>query len=169
MATVSAGWAHTCVVTTGHLARCWGAGSAGRLGYGNTTTIGDNEPASAAPPLSGITFVDQLSASNSHTCSTHANGIIYCWGYGGDGRLGFGNTFNIGDVQQPGGILGLNRNDANFGTHVFDIGSHTGTQAAAANCHKNGVDIFACLTQYLDGNSALPGNHIGVVEGMDIG
>ena len=107
VATVSAGWAHTCVVTTSHLARCWGAGSAGRLGYGNTTTIGDDEPASVAPPLSGITFVDQLSASNSHTCSTHANGIIYCWGYGGDGRLGFGNTGNIGDVQQPGGILGL--------------------------------------------------------------
>ncbi|MDX6277133.1 MAG: hypothetical protein QOJ72_1261, partial [Nocardioidaceae bacterium] len=27
-----------------------------------------------------------------HTCATHGNGGIYCWGYNADGELGTGNT-----------------------------------------------------------------------------
>jgi alpha-tubulin suppressor-like RCC1 family protein len=45
---VSVGVFHACAVTGEHRVRCWGAGHEGRLGYGNLTTIGDDEPASAA-------------------------------------------------------------------------------------------------------------------------
>jgi len=39
---------HVCAVLVGGAVRCWGSGDLGRLGYGNITTIGDNEtPASA--------------------------------------------------------------------------------------------------------------------------
>jgi hypothetical protein len=44
---VVAGANHSCVRAAGRV-RCWGAGGAGQLGYGNTDNIGDDEsPASA--------------------------------------------------------------------------------------------------------------------------
>lgn len=46
---ITAGDSHTCVIVTGAQVKCWGAGSYGQLGHGDTNTIGDNEtPASIA-------------------------------------------------------------------------------------------------------------------------
>jgi len=45
---ISAGLEHTCARLTTGAVRCWGNGMFGRLGYANTQTIGDNEPASSA-------------------------------------------------------------------------------------------------------------------------
>ena len=42
---------HTCVQLPGGAIRCWGLNNFGQLGIGNTTTIGDNEAASAAPTV----------------------------------------------------------------------------------------------------------------------
>ncbi len=48
---ISAGQDHTCArLDDGHV-RCWGSGAAGRLGYCNTTTVGDDEPPAAAGPV----------------------------------------------------------------------------------------------------------------------
>ena len=45
---IAAGHHATCALTSGASVRCWGDGSNGGLGYGNTNNIGDNEtPASA--------------------------------------------------------------------------------------------------------------------------
>jgi hypothetical protein len=38
-----AGKHHTCVLLDTDTVRCWCLGTNGRLGYGNTSTIGDNE------------------------------------------------------------------------------------------------------------------------------
>src|SRR3954453_9208154 len=47
---ISAGGSHTCAVLDNGSVLCWGRGSDGQLGYGNTATIGDNEtPGSVAP------------------------------------------------------------------------------------------------------------------------
>lgn len=44
---VTTGTTHTCALMEGGLIRCWGRGTDGRLGYGNTDSIGDDEiPAS---------------------------------------------------------------------------------------------------------------------------
>ena len=43
LAQISAGDRHTCAVLVGGTVRCWGFGGSGRLGYGNTNDIGDNE------------------------------------------------------------------------------------------------------------------------------
>ena len=50
---VSAGQNHSCAVLSSGL-KCWGLGALGRLGYANTTTLGDNE----SPSIAG--FVDVL-------------------------------------------------------------------------------------------------------------
>jgi alpha-tubulin suppressor-like RCC1 family protein len=45
---VDMGFLHTCAVLESGTVRCWGRGSTGALGYGNTSDIGDDEtPASA--------------------------------------------------------------------------------------------------------------------------
>ena len=45
---ISAGYVHTCALLTTGDVKCWGYGIFGQLGYGNTTTIGDNETPSSA-------------------------------------------------------------------------------------------------------------------------
>jgi alpha-tubulin suppressor-like RCC1 family protein len=47
---ISAGWDHTCALLATHEVLCWGENTDGRLGYGHTDRIGDDEtPASAGP------------------------------------------------------------------------------------------------------------------------
>src|SRR5262249_56895477 len=48
---IAGGGDHFCAILDNGSVRCWGDGSSGELGYGNTETIGDNEtPAAARPP-----------------------------------------------------------------------------------------------------------------------
>jgi alpha-tubulin suppressor-like RCC1 family protein len=88
------------LLTTGKL-RCWGAGDVGRLGYGDTSSVG-NSPGDMPPadvPVGGDAL--QVSAGAGHTCALLASGKIRCWGSGNAGRLGYGNTDNIGDDETP--------------------------------------------------------------------
>ena len=110
---ISAGSVHTCALLDDGTVRCWGFGANGRLGYGNTDTIGDNEaPALAGPvdldPGPGLGTAKAISAGNGHTCAIldggAAEGTVRCWGFGLDGRLGYGNTDTIGDNETPGSV-----------------------------------------------------------------
>ena len=97
---VSAGDFHTCALLDDGSVRCWGFGADGRLGYGNTSDIGDDEtPASAGPvPIGGPAIA--ISAGGSHTCAVLAGGAVRCWGFGLDGRLGYANL-NPATLQSP--------------------------------------------------------------------
>ena len=85
---------------------CWGIGMWGRLGYGNTTDIGDNEtPASAGTvALPGNEAAVAISAHTFGTCVVLASGKAACWGYNLLGQLGYGNTDNIGDNETPASV-----------------------------------------------------------------
>ena len=105
---ITAGSAHTCAILDDHSVRCWGFGGAGhqfgdgRLGYGNTSNVGDT-PAStpgAAGPVNlgyGRTAV-AISAGGDHTCAILDDHSVRCWGFGFYGALGYGNTMDIGGV-----------------------------------------------------------------------
>jgi Regulator of chromosome condensation (RCC1) repeat len=103
---ISAGRAHTCAILDNGRVRCWGQGLNGRLGYGNTDTIGDDEtPGSVGPvDLGAGRKAVAISAGYFHTCALLDTGSVRCWGYGGDGRLGYGNTDTIGDGETPGSV-----------------------------------------------------------------
>jgi cysteine-rich repeat protein len=120
---LATGGAHTCALLDTGAVRCWGHGGNGRLGYGNTSYIGDNEaPASAGNVNVGGSVV-QLAAGGSHTCALLDTGAVRCWGYGGDGRLGYGNTSHIGDNEAP-----ASAGNVNVGGSVVQLaagGSHT--------------------------------------------
>jgi len=96
---VVAGFAHTCAMLDDGTVQCWGFGSSGQLGYGNTDTIGDDENPSDAGVVSLDTTVRSIAADGNHTCAITEAGRVRCWGQGTDGRLGYGNTENIGDDE----------------------------------------------------------------------
>ena len=100
--TIAAGDFHSCVVL-GPAARCWGFGGNGRLGYGNLTSIGDDETPGSVGPIeigAGRT-IQAISAGGNHTCALLDDGTVRCWGFGGNGRLGYVSTQDIGDNEPP--------------------------------------------------------------------
>ena len=98
---IAAGYDHTCALLATGDVRCWGYGASGQLGYGNRSTIGDDEtPASAGNvPLGGKATA--IAAGYEHTCALLTTGDVRCWGLSGYGQLGYGNTHNIGDDETP--------------------------------------------------------------------
>lgn len=82
---ISAGEGHTCALTAGGRAVCWGWNGFGQLGRG---TAGDYQP-TPAPVTGGLTFTD-LDANGRYTCAVTAAGAMYCWGHNNGGQLGDG-------------------------------------------------------------------------------
>jgi alpha-tubulin suppressor-like RCC1 family protein len=103
---LAAGSDHTCALLDDGTVRCWGSGAHGALGYGNTQTIGDNEtPASVGPvDLGPGRKAVALTAGLAFTCALLDDGTVRCWGYGGDGALGYGSLNDVGDNETPGSV-----------------------------------------------------------------
>ncbi|MCB1323749.1 MAG: hypothetical protein H7A21_11995 [Spirochaetales bacterium] len=100
---IVAGDAHTCAVLSGGTARCWGEGDSGRTGYDATTDIGNLAGPSiiASDDLNVGGTVVQLAAGAQHTCALLSTGAVRCWGEADNGRLGYGNTTDVGDGIGP--------------------------------------------------------------------
>lgn len=98
---LTAGQYHTCALLFGGHVRCWGAGNHGRLGYGNTNNIGDNETPASAGDVDVGGAVTQLTAGYEHTCAVVSGKSIRCWGHANFGQLGYGNTTDVGDSSTP--------------------------------------------------------------------
>ena len=98
---IDAGDWHTCAIASDDNAYCWGYGYDGALG----TDSWDNEYTPAAVDrsgaLAGLT-IKQISAGKYHTCAIASDNNGYCWGYGGDGRLGTGST---GETNTPLAVI----------------------------------------------------------------
>lgn len=95
------GRTHSCALLDDKSVRCWGSAAFGRLGYGNTRPIGDNETPASAGAVDVGGPVEQLAAGTLHTCALLTGGGVRCWGIGTDGRLGYGSTVSIGDNETP--------------------------------------------------------------------
>ncbi len=92
---VSARGDHSCGVTTGNAAYCWGYNFAGQLGDG--TTVSRTRPTRV---VGGLLFT-QLSTGIFHTCALTSAGVAYCWGDNGGGRLGTGTRTGPEDCGFP--------------------------------------------------------------------
>jgi uncharacterized repeat protein (TIGR01451 family) len=110
---IGAGEAHSCAILDDGTVRCWGFGGNGRLGYPGTggnppPSIGDNPgetPASAGPVSIGAARTARaIAVGFSHTCALLDDGTARCWGFGGSGRLGYGNEDSVGDDEAPGAV-----------------------------------------------------------------
>ncbi|MEZ4220058.1 MAG: EGF domain-containing protein [Polyangiaceae bacterium] len=120
---ITAGDLHSCAVLASGGVRCWGFGLYGRLGYGNESSIGDDEvPATAGSvPLGGSAL--EVVAGGQHTCALMADQSVRCWGYGLFGSLGLGNKQNVGDDESPASVAAVDIGGA--ATDVFAGGDHS--------------------------------------------
>ena len=98
---VAAGASHTCARLDDGTLRCWGAGTDGRLGYSNTTTIGDNEAPSSIGTVNVGRSATTIASGASHTCTRLDTGSVRCWGLATSGQLGYASTTAIGDNEAP--------------------------------------------------------------------
>jgi alpha-tubulin suppressor-like RCC1 family protein len=113
---VVAGANHTCAILDTGNVRCWGEGAYGKLGYGNTNNIGDDEHPFTKGDVNVGGPVKDIALGLNHTCALLQNGKVRCWGHGAYGQLGYSSPNNLGDNDLP-----FTKGDVNVGGNVVQI------------------------------------------------
>lgn len=87
---IAAGGDHSCALTPGGEAWCWGDSKRGQLGNA------DVEEGEFTPPVQVSDAHDfkNLSLGWDHTCGVTTSGEVLCWGYNGHGQVGTGDRTN---------------------------------------------------------------------------
>ncbi len=96
---IAAGATHTCAVTTGGTAYCWGSNEHGQLGAATaevcprtSNTDGERPCATAPVQVAGVPAFTTVTAGEGYTCALTAVGAAWCWGLNNQGQLGNGTT-----------------------------------------------------------------------------
>lgn len=97
-AALSAGWRHSCGVTTSNEAFCWGDNYWGELGDGSTT--------SRVLPVRVVGAFASVQVGARHSCGVTTTHAAYCWGDNAAGQLGDGSgVASSSPVAVAGGLL----------------------------------------------------------------
>jgi alpha-tubulin suppressor-like RCC1 family protein len=117
----------SCAIVTGGQVRCWGYGADGELGYPGVTSVGlTDTPASVGPVDLGAGYTaTALSVGDYHTCAIRNDGSLVCWGFGADGRLGYGSESNVGDKATAGSAGAVNLGPGRTAVAITAGAAHT--------------------------------------------
>lgn len=162
---VGTGRDNTCAVTSTGAVFCWGLGGT-QLGNGfsspNATTpvrvvTGDQGDASGF-----LARVTQLQIGYAATCARTSDGEAYCWGLGGNGRLGVNSTTSY---SMPKKVFGGGQGGAYLtGVTSVSVGRATACAVTTANaifCWGDGRGVGAGST----GNKLTPLQVLGGAQG----
>jgi hypothetical protein len=78
-------------------------------------------PAGQSSPAGPV--VEQIATGVYHSCAVLPNQALRCWGFNGNGQLGYGNTDTVGETDTPGSV------------GPVDLGGHTVTALTAGAYH----------------------------------
>ena len=100
----SIGYYTVCARLDNGSVKCWGYNANGQLGQGHLIYLGDgaNEMGDNLTPIdlgTGVT-AKYVCTNNAHACAVMSganDGKLKCWGYNGNGQLGYGDTVQRGD------------------------------------------------------------------------
>jgi len=132
----SSGTNRTCAIIN-YSVYCWGYNGFGQLGNGqyvggSSTLLQSQSSVDSTVPvkvykgegvMSGKKMV-KVFAAQYHSCALSADGLMYCWGYNGQGQLGTGNITDSAVPVQVGGALA--------GKTITEIGGTANTSCAIA-------------------------------------
>ena len=113
---IATGYSHTCAILDNSDLKCWGLNSTGQLGKGHQADLGDDvsemgDQLAAIDLGSNRTAID-IMGGEGHSCAILDNDDLVCWGRGGEGQLGIGNTNWIGNGPSE---MGDNLNAVDLG------------------------------------------------------
>ena len=100
IASISGGLRHTCAITTGGAAKCWGYNALASLGNGTLTD--SLTPVNVVGLGSGVLSID--AGKGFATCATVTGSSVKCWGHSWAGNVGDGFTT---DRSSPVNVVGL--------------------------------------------------------------
>eukprot|EP00957_Ditylum_brightwellii_P130104 9923613-Ditylum_brightwellii.AAC.1 len=141
--TVRGGDGHTCAMLTSGNVYCWGLNDSGQLGTGSTVYL--TKPTTPITPDSSGKIIDNVYVGWKHNCITYKDGSLACFGSGGSGELGLGDTSNrnvptvlthsvLNEAQVKAVGLGLSHTCALLDTNeVYCWGGQWGGDQAGAN------------------------------------
>lgn len=105
---VATGNYHTCTIGSDYSLHCFGLANQGQTGHGNTDKIGDDEAVTGNTKINSDLKFSQVATGLLHTCAlTKDAGNVMCFGSNASGRLGYGHTDNIGDDEDPSGLVSV--------------------------------------------------------------
>lgn len=144
---ISAGGSHTCAVLDTNQVTCWGMGTFGQLGTGDSNDRGDDpgEMGAALQPIDlGVgRTVRAVTAGNFHTCAVLDTRQVKCWGANDDGELGLGTTQAKGDEA---GEMGDALPSVDLGTGRSARGLSAGTDHTCVVLDTNQVKCWGMNT-----------------------
>lgn len=126
---IATSYHRTCVMSQQGALKCWGHNDEGELGIGTTTAMGRNtgDMASLQPiDLGTGRTVKAVAMGDYHTCAILDNNKVKCWGWNGDGELGYEDTMTRGDAPNQ---MGDNLPYVDLGT------GHTAKAISAGGSH----------------------------------
>lgn len=147
VATISAGYSHSCAVDVVGNTFCWGSNTYGQLGDGGTSSRAHPGPVTGFGSGQG----SQVAAGGYHSCGIKTSGAMFCWGRNNEGQLGNGG---LSTAVTPAQVTGLT-------SGVTAMGLRPSSEFAGTCAVHNGA---AKCWGWNDGNSLGDGSQINGIK-----
>jgi alpha-tubulin suppressor-like RCC1 family protein len=143
IASISGGLKHTCAITTGGAAKCWGHNEMGSLGNGEITN--SSTPVNVDGLNSGVLSID--AGKGFTTCATVTGSSVKCWGQSWAGNVGDGFSINRLSPVNVVGLMSSSPSATTLGALILPSSSYTTSSAdftlAAPTSSRPGAITFA--------------------------